>query len=95
VIAVDGLGEGPSENRNPMSASEFAHGIDNLAIEALCAGNRVPFAAQEGEVLGQRDEFRAAFGGFAHRAPRRFEVFRQVVGRGQLHQGDAHVGNLP
>ena len=68
---------------------------DDLAVEPLGAGNRQSLAAQEGEVLGQRDELRAALRGLGDRASHGREVRGQVVGRGDLHDADAHAQSIP
>ena len=78
-----------------MLPRELAHAADDLAVESLGAGDRLPFAPQEGKVFRQRDELGALFDGADHRVPSGLEVCRQIVGRGHLHQSDAHGFNLP
>jgi hypothetical protein len=67
---------------------ELAQRCDDLPVDGLGAGDRRPFAPQEREVLGQRDETRAAPGRLADEGTRGGEVLRDVVAGAELDDGD-------
>jgi hypothetical protein len=71
-----------------VSPRELAQRSDDLAIETLRARDRGPLAPHEREVLGQRDELRAALRRLADERARIGEVLRDVVAGAELDDGD-------
>jgi len=87
-FARDGLREAAAEDPHGVVAGELAQRPDDLAVEALRAGERAALAAQVGEVLGQGDEPGAAVGGLGDRRARSGEIRGDVVRGGQLYDRD-------
>jgi hypothetical protein len=67
---------------------------ENFAVGTLGTGKGLTLTTHVGEILGQGDEIRAAFGRLDHALLSACEVALQVVVRADLNDRNAHVGRI-